>query len=201
VGITAFLLALWLLPEVGNAVAQTEAGKQQPPQQTSRSRPASPVVDKTEPQPSVEVDPMQRVMSELSKEIGNLAGELRGLRNATERNSGMMELLLCEERLARVEDKIQAALDTKAQLDAREQDIQRRTRNIQQELIYRGAIRRDEAEAQIRAEFQRALDDIRSQQSAYHQRVSELTSQAERLRQRVEVLRKKYEPQEEKKQD
>jgi predicted nucleic acid-binding Zn-ribbon protein len=138
-------------------------------------------------------DAMRRAITNLSTQIGLLTDEMRKLRRETERNSGMMELLLNEDRLAKVEDKIQDANNNKAQLDAREQDIQRRLRNIQGELLLRGGLRRDEAEAAIRSEFQRALDDIRTQQAANQQRVAELNEQAARLRARVEALRKKLE--------
>jgi uncharacterized protein involved in exopolysaccharide biosynthesis len=115
------------------------------------------------------------------------------LRRETERNSGTMELLLNEDRLEKVEDKLQDALNSKAQLDAREQDIQRRMRNIQGELVLRGGLRRDESEAALRAEFQRVLDEVRTQQTAHQQRIAELNSQATRLQARVETLRKKIE--------
>jgi hypothetical protein len=136
---------------------------------------------------------MRRALTNLSTQIGLLTDELQKLRQETERNSGTMELLLNEDRLAKVEDKLQDALNFKAQLDAREQDIQRRMRNIQGELVLRGGIRRDESEAALRAEFQRALDDVRTQQTAQQQRIAELTAQATRLEARVEALRKKLE--------
>ena len=138
-------------------------------------------------------DLMRRAITNLSTQIGLLADEMRRLRRETERNSGMMELLLDEDRLAKVEDKIQDANNNKAQLDAREQDVQRRMKNIQGELVLRGGLRREEAEAAIRSELQRALDDVRSQQIAYQQRIAELNEQAARLRARVETLRKKLE--------
>jgi chromosome segregation ATPase len=106
-----------------------------------------------------------------------------------------MELLLNEERLARAEEKIDAAMEDKSMLDAREQELQRRLRNIQQELVLRGgaALRRDEAEAAIRADINRALEETRSRQAYYQERIAELQSQAARIRERVGVLRKRLE--------
>jgi len=176
-----------------------EPTKQEPPsrpRQTKPSqKPAPETPEKTElTTPIQEPDEaMQRAITNLSTQIGLLTDEMRRLRRETERNSGMMELLLNEDRLAKVEDKIQDANNNKAQLDAREQDIQRRMRNIQGELLLRGGLRRDEAEAAIRTELQRALEDIRTQQVANQQRVAELNEQAARLRARVETLRKKLE--------
>jgi len=138
-------------------------------------------------------DLMRRAVTNLSTQIGLLTDEMRKLRRETERNSGMMELLLNEDRLSKVEDKIQDANNAKAQLDAREQDIQRRMRNIQGELLLRGGLRREEAEAVIRSELQRGLEDVRGQQVIYQQRIAELNEQATRLRARVESLRKKLE--------
>src|SRR5262249_52289017 len=136
---------------------------------------------------------MRLALTDLANELALLTDEVKRLRQQTSRNSTVMELLISEERLARIEDKIQDQSDRKAQLDAREQDLQRRLRNIQQELIYRGAIRREEAEAAIRSELQKSLDDVHSQQSAAQQRLTELQIQAERLRSRIGALRKSRE--------
>ena len=138
-------------------------------------------------------DAMRRAISNLSTQIGLLADEMRKLRRQTERNSETMELLLNEDRLAKLEDKIQDAVNYKTQLEAREQDIQRRMRNIQGEAMLRGGLRREEAEAALRVELQRALEDVRSQQNVHHQRVAALNEEATRLRVRVEALRKKVE--------
>lgn len=174
-----------------------EPTKQEPPARPRQTKPpqkpAPEPAEKTELTTPIQEpdDAMRRAITNLSAQIGLLTDEMRKLRRETERNSGMMELLLNEDRLAKVEDKIQDTVNNKAQLDAREQDIQRRMRNIQGELILRGGLRRDEAEAAIRSELQRALEDIRTQQVANQQRVAELNEQAARLRARVETLRKK----------
>jgi ATP-dependent Lon protease len=174
--------------------AQGFAGVTVLPWSSTSRKPASDQVEKTEPAETQEPDdPMRRTLSSLSTQIGALADELKMMRRETERNSTMLELLINEERLAKLEDKIQDTVDRKAQLDAREQEIGRRSRNIQAELVLRGGLRRDEAEAAIRAELQRALDDVRTQQAAYQQRAAELNDQATRLRTRVETLRKKLE--------
>jgi hypothetical protein len=175
-----------------------EPTKQEPPARPRQTKPLKPAPEP--PEKTVLTTPIQepdeamrRAITNLSTQIGLLTDEMRKLRRETERNSGMMELLLNEDRLAKVEDKIQDAATNKAQLDAREQDIQRRLRNIQGELLLRGGLRRDEAEAAIRSEFQRALEDIRTQQVGNQQRVAELNEQAARLRARVQTLRKKLE--------
>jgi len=174
-----------------------EPTKQEPPPKPRQTKPpqkpAPEPAEKTELTTPIQEpdDAMRRAITNLSTQIGLLADEMRRLRRETERNSGMMELLLDEDRLAKVEDKIQDANNNKAQLDAREQDVQRRMKNIQGELLLRGGLRREEAEAAIRSELQRALDDVRSQQVAYQQRIAELNEQAVRLRARVETLRKK----------
>jgi len=136
-------------------------------------------------------DAIRRAIANLSTQIGLLTDEMRLFRLETQRNSIMMELLLNEDRLAKVEDKIQETANNKAQLDAREQEIVRRSRNIQGELLVRGGLRRDEAEAAIRADLQRALDDVHSQQAVSQQRSADLTEQATRLRARGETLRRK----------
>lgn len=138
-------------------------------------------------------DPMRRALTDLSTQIGLLTGEMRKLRRETECNSGTMELLLTEDRLSKLEDKIQETADRKGQLDAREQEINRRMRNIPNELMLRGGLRRDEAEAAIRNEIQRSLDDVHTQQAVSQQRLGELNEQAARFRARVETLRKKLE--------
>lgn len=179
------------------------AGSQDPPGRPRQTKPQqTPVPEPAQIQTSPPIqqpdEEMRRALNNLSTQIGLLTDQLQKLRQETERNSGTMELLLNEDRLAKVEDKLQDALNYKSQLDAREQDIQRRMRNIQGELVLRGGIRRDESEAALRAEFQRALDDIRTQQTAHHQRIAELTAQAARLQTRVEILRKKLDLEEDK---
>jgi chromosome segregation ATPase len=141
---------------------------------------------------------MRRAITKLSTQIDSLTDEVKLLRKATERNSQTMELLLYEERLAKVEEKLDAAIDRKAELDAREQDIQRRMRNIQQEVMLRGGLRREDIETALRAEYQRALEDVKNQQALYQQRIPELQAQVSRLRARVEALRKKIERAEDK---
>lgn len=192
------LIALTAMGFSAAGVAQ-QPPKQEPPARPRQAKPSqkpSPEpVDKTEPVPQLPEpdDAMRRAITNLSTQIGLLSEEVRGLKRETERSSGMLELLLNEERLAKLEDKIQDALDHKAQLDAREQEIQRRMRNIQAEVVLRGGLRRDEVEAAARADLQRALEDARSQQIVYQQRLAELNEQATRLRARVETLRKKLE--------
>jgi hypothetical protein len=172
--------------------------KQEPPPRPRQTRPSpkpspEPVEKPVSTTPILEPeDEMRRAINNLSTQIGLLTDEMRKLRRETDHNSGIMELLLNEDRLDKLEDKIQEAANNKAQLDAREQDIQRRMRNIQGELL-RGGLRRDDAEATIRLELQRALEDTRSQQVASQQRFAELIEQSTRLRARVESLRKKLE--------
>lgn len=146
--------------------------------------------DKQETPPSAGEE-MRQAITQLTAEMISLGAEVQRLRKVTERNAATMELLLDEERLSKLEDKIRDATDHKAQLDTREQEIQRRMRNIPGELIGRGALRRDEAEIAIKAELQRALDDVHNQQTSYQQRITDLNAEAERLRARVETLRKK----------
>ncbi len=167
------------------------------PRQTRSAQkpPAGDVVENSEPAtPTRESDDaMRRTLTDLSTQINSLASELRKFRRETERNSGMIELLLSEDRLSKLEDKIQETADRKAQLDAREQEINRRMRNIPSELVLRGGLRREEAEAAIRNDLQRSLDDVHSQQAVSQQRLGELNEQAARFRARVETLRKKLE--------
>jgi len=185
----------------GATMAQSQAPQAPTPRQDRRQKTDSKQLEKAESDETSSVlqESMRQTLDELSKQISLLSAELRKLRKDTDRTSGMLELLVYEERLAKLEDKIQDALDHKAQLDAREQDLQRRTKNIQQELLFRGGLRRDEAEAAARADLQRALDDVHAQQSVYHQRISELQTQAERVRARTELLRKRLEPAEDNK--
>jgi chromosome segregation ATPase len=180
--------------------------KQEPVSKPRAAKPAQKTAADTDEKIEVEpVEPSQEermrlTLDELSAQIGQLTAEVQRLRRENERTSDAMQLLLYEERLAKVEEKIQNAIDYRVQLDAREADIQRRLRNIQQEVIMRGGLRREEIEAAVRAELQRALEDTHNQQSTYQQRIAELQAQAARLRARVETLRKKVERAEEKEQ-
>lgn len=191
-------LLMAIIAVLGSAAAAQDNVKQKPP--ARKVKPAADPLDKQidkmddkTSQPSESDQAMQRAITSLATQIGLLNDEVRKLRGETERNSEMMELLLNEDRLAKLEDKIQEAADRKAQLDARELDLARRSRNIQGELVLRGGLRRDEAEAAIRSDIQRSLDDVHAQQAAYQQRSAELVEQSARVRARVEKLRKRFE--------
>ncbi|MFP5265443.1 MAG: hypothetical protein ACLGJB_26450 [Blastocatellia bacterium] len=203
VRVTALLSGLFIIAMTAAALGQ-EPTKQPPAERPRPSRPAQKTTADPADAPGQDRAPlnsdeaMRLAITKLSTQIDSLAGEVKLLRRTTERNSQTMELLLYEERLAKVEEKLDAAMERKTDLDSREQDIQRRMRNIQQEVMLRGGLRRDEAEAALRAEYQRSLEDVKNQQSLYQQRIAELQTQANRLRTQVEALRKKIERAEEK---
>lgn len=148
--------------------------------------------EKQEEQPDPDQE-MRQAIRHLTIEINSLSAEVQRLRKVSEHNAQTMELLLNEERLSKVEDKIQALTEQRSQLDAREQEIQRRMRNIPGEMLARGlgTLRREETEAAIKVDLQRILDDLRNQQSSIQHRLAELTVQAERLRARIVMLRAK----------
>jgi hypothetical protein len=152
--------------------------------------------EKPEPEVAQESseEQLRRTLTNLSEQIDKLTAEVKRMRQDSERTSTVMELLLLEERLTKTEDKLESSIATKANLDAQETDIQRRQRNISQELMLRGgALRREDAEAAIKQELQRTLENIRAQQTAMQTRITDLQAQADRLRFRVEVLRRKVE--------
>jgi hypothetical protein len=181
------------------------ARAQEKTQQESKTRPARPTQKATAEEKAAEKitpevvaqesseEALRRALTNLSEQLDKLTLEVKRMRQESERNSTTLELALLEERLTRIEDKPDTAVTTKAGLDAQEIDVQRRLRNIQQEVTLRGglALRRDEAEAALRQEFQRLLDSIHSQQSALQTRIGDLQGQADRLRFRIETLRKK----------
>ena len=171
------------------------------PDQKAADQPAVPVETEEQEETESTREALRRAIIKLSDQIGLLTAEVQKLGKETERNSAAMQLLLYEERLARVEEKIEAAENQKLQLEAQEQNFQNRLRNIQQELIFRGVIRRSEAEKAIRAELEDAIASTRSQMETAQQRIIELQSQAEWLRQQIEALRRKLTPAPEKNPD
>lgn len=198
-------IALLVIAVLAAPASAQEQKKQEPaPARQNQSRPPakSPpgqveTVETESNVPPVE-EALRQAISGLANQVGLLTSELRKLRQENERNAGLIELLLYEERLTRLEEKIQDAIEFKNQLDAREQEYQRRLRNVQAEVALRGGLRKDEVEAALRAEYQRAIEETRTQQTTYQQRISDLQSQADRMRKRIETLRKKLEPPEEK---
>ena len=190
------VLFTFILAVASSSRAQEPVSRPRPPRPISK-----PIVDESqrpEPQPSQEAaaEELRRAIASLTEQIGVLTKEVKRLRQETERSSMTLELLLYEERLARAEARIEDAMASKSQLEGREQEILRRRSNIQQELAFRGILRREEAENALRAELQRQLDDIRNQQAAVQQRIADLQLQANRLRIRIEEIRKKIEKQE-----
>ena len=196
---TKRIFYLFLLTAILAVVALAqEPVKPEPKQRNQRQPQHQPVVEiPAEPQAEPETTDaaMRKVLTELSEQVNKLTVEIRRTRLDGERSSTMLELLLNEERQERIEGKLQDAINYKAQLDAQEVDIQRRQRNIQQELTLRGGygLRRDEAEAALKQEFQRNLDAIHNQQTQYQIRIADLQGQTERLRSRIAELRKKAE--------
>ncbi|MGA9768286.1 MAG: hypothetical protein WBV94_04545 [Blastocatellia bacterium] len=185
-----------------SAMALATAGfAQEPARQTRQTQKSvSEPQEKTDVEraPSSPEETMRHALSSFSIQMDSLTKEMRLLRKATERNSMLIELLLYEERLAKIEEKLDAAIVLKADLDAREADLQRRMRNVQQEVMLRGGLRRDELETALKAEIQRSIEDVKSRQSLQQERISELQAQASRLRARVEALRKKLDREDEK---
>lgn len=165
---------------------RTQRPAQSPEAEPSPGAEASVAVPSSEEQ-------MRRALGSLAAQIDSLNAEIKRLRRATERNSLALELLLSEEQLAKLEDKLDQATQRKVDLDAREAEILRRQKNIQQEVTLRGFLRRDEGEAALRAEYQRALDDTRSQQQQSQQRIADLQGQVTRMRTRVETMRRRLE--------
>ena len=149
---------------------------------------AEPTVDTPSPE-----EAMRNAITSLSSQIAALNSEIKSLRRASDRHSLALELLLNEERLSKAEEKLDEASQRKTELDGREADILRRQKNIQQEVTMRGFLRRDEGEAILRGEFQRALEDIRNQQQQSQQRIADLQAQVTRLRSLVETLRRRLE--------
>ena len=189
------LLALIPLVPCQPALAQEPIQSEPSTQQTTRVAEKDTErgqTDRQELQPDTDLE-MRQAIRHLSAEVSSLSAEVRRLRKVTEHNAATMELLLSEERIWKVEEKIQALTDQKSQLEARDQELQRRMRNIPGEILLRspGTLKREETELAIKADLQRALDEVRTQQSSSQTRLVELSAQAERLRARIVVLRAK----------
>jgi chromosome segregation ATPase len=173
--------------------------KQEPKVQTVRPGQSEADAKSTQGgEPEADAAALSRAIHALSDQVQLLTAELRKLRRDNERNSQMLELLLCEQKLNWFEDKILNLQERKAQLAAREQEIQYRLKNIQQEMVMRGLLRREEVEAAARADLQRALDDVRNQQALVQQQLAKAEVEAEQLRQRITALRNKLKLAEEK---
>ena len=191
--IRAILLSLIVTITLAASSAAQEPATNKPRPPRTAQKPElepSPKPEAVAEAPSAE-EQMRQTISNLTSQIDALNAEIKLLRRSTERNSLALESLLSEERLAKLEDKLDQATQRKIELDAREADIQRRQKNISQEVTARGFLRRDEGEALLRTEFQRALDDTRNQQQQIQQRIAELQAQVTQARARVETLRRR----------
>jgi len=177
------------------AAQEPATSKPRPPRTTSKPAPEASPKSEAPPGAPVETpasdEQMLQTITNLTSQLDALNAEIKLLRQSTERNSIAVESLLSEERLTKLEDKLDQATQRKIEMDAREADIQRRQRNIQQEVTARGFLRRDEGEAMLRTEFQRALDDTHSQQQQIQQRIADLQGQVTQARARAETLRRR----------
>src|SRR5687767_9381510 len=104
--------------------------KSKPAAQNQRAANIEKIVPEVAQETSDEL--FRRTITNLSEQIDKLTVEVKKMRQDAERTSTVMELLLLEERLTRIEDKLDSAMLTKANLDAQETDIQRRQRNLSQ---------------------------------------------------------------------
>src|SRR5215212_5328044 len=126
------LFSVILIIAFATAVFGQEPAKQAPAEKTRPPRAAQKATTDAGNGPGQEAAPltsdeaMRVAVIKLSTQIDSLADEVKLLPRATERNTQTIELLLYEERLGKVEEKLDAAIERKAELDAREQDIQRR---------------------------------------------------------------------------
>ena len=189
------ILLIGAPPLTGMAQEPVKPTPQRPARPDQKpAEPSAPSESQEQEEPENTREALRRAIVKLSDQIGLLTEEVQRLRKETERNSAAMQLLLYEERLARVEEKIGIAQDQKLQLEAQEQNFQQRLRNIQQELILRGVLRRSEAERAIRAELEEAIAITHSQVEAAQERIIELQSQAEWLRHEIESLKKRLSP-------
>lgn len=166
----------------GSIFAQDPPGDQKKP---AAEQPA-PVKDAAQ----TEAD-LRTVIKALADEVHDLTGEVRRLRRATEQNADAMQLVMYEDRLSRVRDEINAATARKGELDSSEQSLQYRLNNIQQELIVRGALNREDSEAAIRSSLQRSIQEVHSQQAANQKRLADLQNEEGILHSTIDELRRK----------
>jgi len=185
--ITLMLFAIQIL-----CLSSQGLAKQGRPAQSQESESAV----KSTSQPETAPAELRAASKSLADQVVALGAEVRKLRKATEKNSLNMELLLSEERLARLEDRIEATQDARRALDARERQQQYRLENIQQEVLLRGGLDREEGERAIRGDIQKQLEDIHSEQAANQKRLADLQSTARKLRLRIEELREKVDREE-----
>ena len=164
---------------------------QEPAQEDQQKRPPVEVIAPPPKDAGQSDTDLRAVIKALADEVHNLTGEVKKLRRATEQNADAMQLVVFEDRLARVEDEINASTGRKAELDSSEQTIRSRLANIDQELIVRGGLNREDSEAAIRADLDRSLQNVHAQQGANQKQLAELQNEETTLRSRIEALRQK----------
>lgn len=192
--ISTLPLVLLLILAISTTAAQNRPQETRPPQERSG---ADKPVESPDQEASESQEALRRAIEALTHQIGSLSLEIQKLRLDGERTSQMTQLLLFEERLMRTERALEQVQQERVELESRDQQLQIRLRNVPQEAAIRGG-RREDVEAALRADIQRALDVTRDHIGETQARIYELQSQAEVLKSRIEKLRKILEPDEEK---
>jgi len=181
-----FILVIVAMCVVETCFAQEPEGRPKPTQ----TAPSKPVGDK---QAAPDLTPLLDALNSLRDQVQELTAEVRRLRAAHDRDAAQMELLLTQERLARIEDNIASANQRQADLASNEQALHYRQDNVDQEVTLSSAINRDEKKDAILSEISRGFDDVHSRQVANQKVLADLQSEANRLRSHIEELRKRLE--------
>jgi chromosome segregation ATPase len=130
----------------------------------------------------------------LSDQVRELSAEIRNLRRTIERNDQRIELLLSEEKLARVEDGIAVSQQRAADLDAADQTLQYRENHVNDEVVLRGGLDREATEEAVRADIQQRSQEVEAGRAANQKRMSSLEAEASRLRNHIADLHRALNP-------
>jgi len=178
-----FALALTMVLMFGFTVS---ASAQEPEGRPAQSEAPPPAGENAKPFPETSSD----LIKALAQQVRDLTIEVGRLRRTLERNDLSMELLLSEEKLARLEDNISACKQRGAELDASERVLNYRQDHVNDEVVLSARLDRQEAEAAVRADIEQRFQAVHDGRAANQQRMASLELEASKVRKHIQELQR-----------
>jgi hypothetical protein len=136
--------------------------------------------------------------AELNQQIRELAKEIRALHDSQRKVIDAMLLQIEQARVDKLEGKLAAVENQALNLAAQEAQLEARLKNIENELVVRNIVNRNEGESAVRAELTFQLEHVRAERERVEAEEQHLRQQVDTINDRLERVRNRLEPEEEK---
>jgi hypothetical protein len=135
-----------------------------------------------------------RAHSDLSAEIRNLTNEIKELHKSQRQMLDVMLLQIEETRADKLADKVAASDALLRALLAQEAQLEFRLGHLENELIMRNIVNRQEGEQAVRAELQAAYDQVKAERERAEAEQKRLREQFDEVNHRLELIHARLNP-------